>query len=49
MTIKFQPRFKSWIRFPNGKNGTIWNEKRVTITLFNIRIKIRLTNMGARN
>lgn len=48
MTIKFQPRFKYWISFPN-RNGFVWNEKRVTVTLFNIRIKIRLTNMGARS
>ena len=49
MTIKFQPRFKYWFRFPNGKNGEVWNEKRITITLFDIRIKIRLTKIGARS
>ena len=45
MTIKFQPRLRYWF-WTYGLSE--WNERRVTMTLFNVRIEIRFTNMKYR-
>ena len=47
MTINFQPKLKTWFRIALDKNSE-WNERRITVTLFNVRIELRFTNIKHR-
>lgn len=50
MKIKASPKFSSWFQ-PRlrRRRGWEWNERRISIWIFNVRIIIRFTNMKHRS